>query len=239
MASFHLVSCRYVLVRNDAHLFAQSIFLRMNFRVLRVWCLPRQKITKQTLSPFPNRDIMRLCGKSMSSRCFVKVEVNLYCRILENGARGPLTTSILPLPPLEPPIEDLIALLSAPAAAQLHAPFTLSVTVRNRHTTKSANIFIQLDADPSDSFILAGLRSGRIPILLPDSEAILSWRAIPVECGYVKLPRIIVKNLRSATAGATEDGKVGEGQPVKLVKARAPHRSQTDLDWTTVLVLPN
>ncbi|KAH8827913.1 Gryzun, putative trafficking through golgi-domain-containing protein [Flagelloscypha sp. PMI_526] len=165
-------------------------------------------------------------------------------KVFDDGTRGTISTSILPLPPLEPPIDEVIALLSVPAAAHLHTPFTLSISVRNRNTTKSANIFIQIDAEPTDGFIFSGLRSGRLPILLPDSEASVTWRAVPVECGFVKLPKIVVKNLRP-TAGTGEDSASGEGVPLKVLRASVPHKTsmkaQADekvVDIQTLLVLP-
>jgi hypothetical protein len=146
-------------------------------------------------------------------------------------------------------MDEVTALLSIPAAAQLHVPFKFSITIRNCNTTKSANIFVQVDTEPTDSFILSGLRSGRLPILLPDSETTLSWGAVPVECGFVKLPKISVRNLRP-TVGVGEDASGADGLAVKVIRAQVPQKTFSaptqvdskavqDFDSHTVLVLPD
>ena len=55
---------------------------------------------------------------------------------------------------------------------------------------------VTLELDASDAFIVAGLRNGRLPILLPGSEEKLAWILIPVECGDVKVPRIKAIDVR-------------------------------------------
>lgn len=153
-----------------------------------------------------------------------------HIRIRDNEERGSLSTTSIPLPPLQLPTEGIIAVLSIPPAATLHVPISLTLTVRNYHPLRSANIVVQLELDTSDSFVVAGLRSGRIPILLPGAEEQLTWRLIPIECGYVKVPRIQITNRRLAvTSGiesSTESGTKGE--MVKIIDVRLDQRPSDD-----------
>ncbi len=114
-----------------------------------------------------------------------------------------------------------------------------------------------MEPDPSDGFVVAGLRSGRLPILLPGAEEKILWNLIPVECGYIKLPKIKVVDHRKLTTNMGE-GEV-EGQAVKIVDVRLDRRKEsviaesneaeeakrpTNLEsdseevWGAVLVLP-
>jgi hypothetical protein len=130
------------------------------------------------------------------------------------------------------PQDELIALLDVPSFAKLHVSTPIHLTVRNRHSSRSANVSVTLDLDPSDAFIVAGLRNGRLPILLPGSEEKLSWKLIPIECGYVKIPRIKVMDVRRAAlpsqgVGVSTEVDV-EGEAVKVVDVRA--------DWNATMV---
>ncbi|KDQ50908.1 hypothetical protein JAAARDRAFT_41691 [Jaapia argillacea MUCL 33604] len=145
-------------------------------------------------------------------------------RLLSNGDRGPKSITRFALPSLKAPTDGLIALMEAPAKAKLHTPIPLHLTIRNRHPSRSANIVVQLDLDPTDGFVVAGLRSGRIPTLLPGAEEKISWRLIPIECGFVKVPRMRVLERRSAVA-TTQPTASGadvevEGEIVKVVDVR-------------------
>ena len=138
----------------------------------------------------------------------------VYVRILPDGSYGSLATTHFPLPSLNPPSDGLIALLDAPTTAHLHVPIPLRLTIRNRHPTRSANITVQLDVDAADAFVVAGLRHGRVPILLPGAEESITWNLIPVECGLVKVPGMKVLDRRSAVqiAGGTKQSQVGASQ---------------------------
>ncbi|CDO69602.1 hypothetical protein BN946_scf184875.g5 [Trametes cinnabarina] len=123
----------------------------------------------------------------------------VWRRLLSDGSHGLRSTTRLPLPSLIPPSDGLIALIDAPTVAHLHAPIPLRLTVRNRHPTRTATVTVQLEADSSaDAFVVAGLRHGRVPLLLPGQEESMTWNLIPVECGVVKLPRFKVLDRRNA-----------------------------------------
>lgn len=119
-----------------------------------------------------------------------------------------------------------MALLDVPPVAKLHVPLDLKLLVRNYHPTLSANILCQLDSDATDAFVVSGLRSGRLPILLPGAEEKIFWRLIPMECGHVRLPKLRVFNRRKlvpSTQGQnTVDGTTGgiEGDVVDVVDVR-------------------
>lgn len=160
-----------------------------------------------------------------------------------------VSTSTFPLPSFVPPVDELLALLSVPPTAKLHVPTTLTLTIRNYHPSRSASIAIQLDLDPSDGFVIAGLRSGRVPILLPGSEEKLTWQVVPIECGYVKVPRIKVMDLRRAVGDVeTEtEGLESKGEVVKVIDVRFDRRIPDDVrqsrvdfrvEESSILVLP-
>ncbi|KAI0343684.1 hypothetical protein BDW22DRAFT_1328221 [Trametopsis cervina] len=151
-------------------------------------------------------------------------------RILPHGEHGPLSRSVFQLPQLQPPDDGLVALLDVPPTAKLHVPISIRMLIRNRRPTRSANIVVQVEFDASDGFVLAGLRAGRIPILLPGGEEVLTWNAIPVECGYAKLPKIKVTDRRQHVAPSTGAGPEvtppeGEGEVVIVVDVRSDERS--------------
>lgn len=164
----------------------------------------------------------------------------LTCTRLEDTKEnGPVSTTTFSLPPLRPPVDGLVALLTVPPTATLHTPISISLAIRNHPTSRSANITVQLDLDASDSFVVAGLRSGRVPILLPGAEERLSWKLIPTECGHVKLPRIRVTNRRKPMSNEVA-GSSGDAETVKIIDVRlSQHNSSEDKEGPgTILVLP-
>lgn len=149
--------------------------------------------------------------------------------MLPAGGRGRQSITRFALPTLMIPQDELIALLDVPSFAKLHASTPIHLTIRNRHPSRSAHVSVTLDLDPSDAFVVAGLRNGRLPILLPGSEEKLSWKLIPIECGYVKIPRIKVMNVRRAALPSQGGAEVDvEGEAVKVIDVRA--------DWNATRV---
>lgn len=148
-------------------------------------------------------------------------------------------------------MDDLIALLDIPSTAKLHSPISMHLTVRNLRPARSANVVIQLDLDPmSDSFIVSGIRQGRLPVLMPGAEERLTWNLIPVECGHVKIPKIKLTDRRpvidAQLPANSASGKPAqaEGEDVDIVDVRmelqmdgdTPVRSSAGAQ--TILVLP-
>lgn len=155
--------------------------------------------------------------ENMSVQVNMLQQVDMLHRLLPDGGYGSVSTSHFPLPILEPPSEGLVALLDIPPTAKLHVPITLRIIIRNQHPTQTANVVVQLETDANDGFVVAGLRSGQLPILLPECEEQIYYTLIPIECGFVPAPRIKVINKRntiSATQGHTgldpEPGTEGE-----------------------------
>lgn len=202
--------------------------------------------------------------------CVAKDLTKCPCRILPSDLRGPLSTTHLSLPSLQPPMDEIIALLDVAPVGKLHQPFPLTLTIRNRHPTRTAEVYVQLEAaatsatdstmggqDPASatgpssisnqvgtSFVIAGTRAGRVPLLLAGAEECLVWMLIPIECGYVQLPRIRVVDRRKPPrgtaktlgggdvpgAGDEEGGEEGDmegrksGKEVKVVDVRVEQR---------------
>ena len=149
-------------------------------------------------------------------------------RILSNGDHGPLCTSRFSLPNLQPPRSGIIALLELPSSAKLHNPVHARLRIRNYHPSRSANLTVQLEPDAADAFLIAGQRNARVPTLLPGTEVQLIWSLIPIECGFVRVPRIRVNKrisgppapIDAEQAPATED----EGTPVRVFDLRREER---------------
>ncbi|KAI0002431.1 Gryzun, putative trafficking through golgi-domain-containing protein [Russula compacta] len=155
-------------------------------------------------------------------------------RILSNGDHGPLCTSRFPLPNLQPPRTGVIALLELPSSAKLHSPVHARLTLRNYHPSRSASLAVQLEPDAADAFLIAGQRSARVPTLLPGAEAQLAWSLIPVECGFVRVPRIRVLDKRrvgpiAPTAAEEPPETEEEGIPVRVFDLRRDKRVE-DID---------
>jgi hypothetical protein len=106
----------------------------------------------------------------------------------------------------------------------LHVPTELRLVLRNRHPSRSAEVTVHVEADPLDGFVLAGMRSGRAPFLLPGAECELRWNLLPIECGFVRLPRVrVVDRRKPFVAGA---------------QAAAPgHNPETDLPGDVVKIV--
>ncbi|TRM69045.1 Gryzun, putative trafficking through golgi-domain-containing protein [Schizophyllum amplum] len=147
-------------------------------------------------------------------------------RISASGEKGPESTAIFRLPDLRPPTDGLIALLDAPAAAQLHQPTTMTLTVRNNHPTRAANVLVTLEPDAADAFVVAGVRGARLPVLLPGGEERVRWRVIPIACGLVRAPRVRVVDKRRVVAAQAEGEVPGEGEPIRVVDVRCGGRTE-------------
>ncbi|KXN87455.1 Trafficking protein particle complex subunit 11, partial [Leucoagaricus sp. SymC.cos] len=160
-------------------------------------------------------------------------------RVHEDGSRGEPSLTRIKLSQLTPPQGIIVALLDVPTIAKLHVPLSLRLSIRNYHPILSANILCQLETDSSDSFVVSGLRSGRLPILLPGEEEQITWRLIPMECGHMRLPKLKVFNRRNAVtpsqAQNTAEGTTGsnDGDSVEIVDVRYDQRFGVESELRT------
>ncbi|KAI0724685.1 Gryzun, putative trafficking through golgi-domain-containing protein [Fomitopsis betulina] len=166
-------------------------------------------------------------------------------RILPDGGHSTPASTRFSLPTLRPPRDGLVALLDVPPTAKLHTPFILRLIVRNRQPTRSANVVVHLETDNNDAFIVAGLRNGRLPIILPGGEETLLWKLVPIECGFVRIPRIRVSDRRTDPGAPIDEP---HDRNVNIVDVRADERGGLQEDGTVeevglagqpvILVLP-
>lgn len=127
-----------------------------------------------------------------------------------NRGNEALTTSYIDLPSLQPPSDNLIALLHVPPLGYLHQPFPLELVIRNSHPARSALPMVSIELDQSESFVIAGIRNAHLPLLVPGAEEKIVWHLIPLECGpAVPLPRIRVTDMRRGAEN--KDGAIVEG----------------------------
>ncbi|KAH7883282.1 Gryzun, putative trafficking through golgi-domain-containing protein [Phlebopus sp. FC_14] len=145
-------------------------------------------------------------------------------RITPSGTYGPRSTSSFTLPPLRPPRDGLVALLTVPSTAKLHVPTPMHLSVRNLHSSRSAVVSVSLDPHALDGFVVAGLRSGRLPLILPGAEEKLTWNLVPIECGLVRVPTVKVVDYRGVPLPADDMPSAGVehegGEVVKVVDTR-------------------
>lgn len=138
------------------------------------------------------------------------------------------------LPQLQPPANGLVALLNVSPIAYLHKPFLLELIIRNLHPTRTACPSVSLELDQSDNFVVAGIRSGRLPMLIPGAEEKIVWNVIPLECGSsVLLPRIKVVDMRKVIEATESGGPAADvnllGEDIPIFDTRRDKRSSNDL----------
>jgi len=83
-----------------------------------------------------------------------------------------------------------------------------------------------------------------VAVDIPGVEERLTWNVIPIECGYVRMPRVRVVDHRRSEKG--EEGaageRQGEGQAVRVMDARFERRGEGGIrgqtDVGTILELP-
>ncbi|KAF8308283.1 hypothetical protein DL93DRAFT_2220330 [Clavulina sp. PMI_390] len=134
----------------------------------------------------------------------------VWRRSSSSAAAIPSATTVLSIPSLHPPREDIIALLSCPPSALLHEAFALTLVIHNRQRSRTADVY--LDVDSSEAFVLAGPRHARLTTLLPGTSEEVRYRLMPLLTGVVKLPnfRVVDRRKQLGFAG-TELPAEGEG----------------------------
>jgi hypothetical protein len=147
----------------------------------------------------------------------------------------------------------LVALLQVPAIGKLHKPMNVLLIVRNESLGRTANVSVSVGmgggsgsgeaegeggaAGASGSqqlqqFALAGIKNGRLGVVLPGEEVRVEWVVVPLECGYLRVPKVKVLDWRG--------GGGGEGEEVEIFdfgKYAGREIGSVD-DVGSVLVLP-
>ncbi|KAF8584313.1 hypothetical protein K439DRAFT_1633686 [Ramaria rubella] len=141
-----------------------------------------------------------------------------------SGQQGTRAVTQISLPPLSVPQDSLDALLELQAAGVLHVPITATLIVRNRHPWRTADLHLQLE--PSDHFVLSGLRSGSLPVLLAGGEERLAFNLIPISCGTVRLPTFRLLDRRKETRGS-QIGEGHEAEKIPVIDSRLEERNET------------
>lgn len=103
-------------------------------------------------------------------------------------------------------------------------PTHAHLTIRNHHPARSADVHVNLEPDASDAFLVAGTRICHVPALLPGTEVCLTWTMVPLECGYVRVPRIRVIDRRSNKPVGVTPAPEEEGVLVRIVDLRRDGR---------------
>ena len=125
----------------------------------------------------------------------------------------------------------MTVLIDPPAVAKLHVPFALPVKLwnGNQHRTAELSFFLE----PTDGFVVAGLKSATLPLLLPGTAEELVFNVVPITVGVRRLPNFKV-TLRTMPQKATEEsdpqrstdtlGGTGTGEIVEPVDMRWDER---------------
>lgn len=124
----------------------------------------------------------------------------------------------------------LVALLRVPAVGRLHQPLIIDLILRNESQVRTADVSVSIavGAGPGigeaeneagggqriqqqqPQFVLAGIKNARVGVVLPGEEMKLVWVLVPLECGYLDVPRVRVLDRR---------GGEGSGEEVEVVDA--------------------
>ena len=125
----------------------------------------------------------------------------------------------------------MTVLIEPPAVAKLHVPFTLPVKLWNGNLHRTAELSFFLE--PTDGFVVAGLKSATLPLLLPGTAEELVFNAVPITVGVRRLPNFKV-TLRTMPQKGTEEsdpqrstdtlGGTGTGEIVEPVDMRWDER---------------
>jgi hypothetical protein len=148
-----------------------------------------------------------------------------------------------------------VALLQVPPIGRLHEPLSVELILRNESPVRTANVSISIgvatgsgagdaEADggggqgtlPQQQFVVAGIKNGRLGVVLPGEEQRVVWVVVPLECGYLRVPRVKVLDWRGR-------GEEGIGEEVEVVDATRYYGvegrfEKTDKEIGDVLVLP-
>jgi len=147
----------------------------------------------------------------------------------------------------------LVALLQVPPNGKLHEPMRVGLVVRNESSVRTGNVSVsvgmgggsgsggegEVDGGAAASgslqqqFVMAGIKNGRLGVVLPGEEVRVEWVVVPLECGYLKIPRVKVLDWRGAG-----EGENGEEVKVFDFGRYLENEKEDDEEVGSVLVLP-
>ena len=116
----------------------------------------------------------------------------------------------------------------------------LELVIRNQHTIRTVFPKVSLELSTSDSFVVAGLRNGRLPALISGAEEKVVWQLIPLECGpSVPLPLIKVTDGRRtqeiAESQALEVPLEASSDAIRIIPVREDQRLEDGSYASTTL----
>ncbi|KAK1361901.1 Trafficking protein particle complex subunit 11 [Heracleum sosnowskyi] len=110
----------------------------------------------------------------------------------DSSTTAPEVVTRYRLPDVKVELPPLVVSLECPPHAILGDPFTYFVRIKNLTELLQEIKFSLAD---SQSFVLCGPHSDTI-FVLPKTEKILSYKLVPLVCGFQQLPRVTVTSLR-------------------------------------------
>ena len=146
----------------------------------------------------------------------------------------------------------LVALLQVPPIGRLHEPMGVVLVVRNESLVRTGNVSVSVvgmggpgsgeaegdgasGSQQQQQFVVAGIKNGRLGVVLPGEEVRVEWVVVPLECGYLKVPRVRVLDWRGV-------GEGGSGEEVEVFDSGRyfgnEKEGNVDGDVGGVLVLP-
>jgi hypothetical protein len=153
-------------------------------------------------------------------------------------------------------VYGLVALLQVPPTGRLHEPMSVALVVRNESLVRTGNVSVSVgmggasgsggeaetdggvgaSGSQQQQFVVAGIKNGRLGVVLPGEEVRVEWVVVPLECGYLKVPRVKVLDWR----GLAGDGENGEEVEVLDFGRYFGNEleGKVDDDVGSVLVLP-
>lgn len=135
---------------------------------------------------------------------------------------------MVPLPNLQPPHFGVTVLIEPPAVAKLHVPFTLPIKLRNgnQYRTAELNFFLE----PTDGFVVAGLKSATLPLLLPGAAEELTFNVVPINVGVLRLPHFKV-NLRTSPQKGQEESDAQRSTDTLAAAGTGEIVEPVDMRW--------
>lgn len=137
---------------------------------------------------------------------------------------------------MSPPGDGILGILRLPPSARLHRPFPATLSVQNRHPSRTADLVLQTES--ADAFIVAGPRTLRLPTLLPGTSVDVRLNVVPLMAGTTcRLPSFKVLDRRQRgpaaqppPAGAESREEAVTLEAVQVIDERSDARDEEGAD---------